>query len=439
MKEGKNELKQEKLFKRKNGEIFPCEVTTTFLTENEKIVRVISILHDVTERKRMEEELTKVQRLESLGILAGGIAHDFNNSLQGILSTITLAKTYANPKDEIYEKLEEAEKTVLQSRNLPKQLLTFSRGGEPVRQIISLSILIVNSTKIALSGSNVKCELGIPVDLWPVEVDSGQINQVMNNIIINSVQSMSEGGKINVCAENANISLKDSLPLQEGRYVKITIEDQGTGIPQEHLERIFDPYFTTKEKGSGLGLTISYSIIKKHDGYITVDSETGVGTAFYIYLPASQKDISVGTEQRDVREVATKEVSLRGKGKILIMDDEAIISLAVAHNLKKLKYEVRTARGGAEAIELYKTAMESGEHFDAVVMDLTIPGGMGGEEAIKKLLEIDPEVRAIVASGYSNDPVMSGFKEYGFSEVIEKPYEISELIEKLNRVMMGYK
>ena len=245
--------------------------------------------------------------------------------------------------------------------------------------------------------------------------------------------------KDKVWAENINVGLKDSLPLQEGRYVKITIKDQGTGIPQEHLRKIFDPYFTTKEKGSGLGLATSYSIIKKHAGHITVDSETGAGTIFYIYLPASQKDVSVEPEQREVREVATKEVPLTGKGKILVMDDEAIISLAVAHNLKKLKYEVETARDGAEAIDLYKGAMESGEHFDAVIMDLTIPGGMGGKEAIKKLLEIDPEARAIVASGYCNDPVMSDFKEYGFSEVIEKPYEISELIEKLNRVMMGYK
>jgi PAS domain S-box-containing protein len=439
IKEGRNELREEGLFKRKNGEIFPCEVTTTFIMENEKIVRVISILHDITERKKMEEELAKIQRLESLGILAGGIAHDFNNSLQGILSIITLARTYASPQDEIYGKLQEAEKAVLQSSNLPKQLLTFSKGGDPVRQTVSLSKLLKNSTILTLSGSNVKCDLGIPVGLWPVEVDSGQINQVMNNIIINSIQSMPEGGKIKVWAENVNVSVNDSLPLQEGRYVKITIKDQGTGIPQEHLEKIFDPYFTSKEKGSGLGLSISYSIINKHDGHIAVDSETGVGTTFYVYLPASQKYVSVEPEQRDAREVVAKEVSLMGKGKILIMDDEAIISLAVAHNLKKLKYEVKTASNGAEAIELYKRAMESGEPFDAVIMDLTIPGGMGGEEAIKKLLEIDSEVRAIVASGYCNHPVMSDFEEYGFSEVIEKPYEISELVEKLNRVMSGYK
>jgi CheY-like chemotaxis protein len=297
----------------------------------------------------------------------------------------------------------------------------------------------VNSTKLALSGSNVKSEFGIPDDLWPIEADKGQINQVVNNIIINSYQSMPEGGKIKVWAENVNVSVKDSLPLQEGRYVKITIRDQGTGIPQEHLEKIFDPYFTSKEKGRGLGLSISYSIVKKHDGHIAVDSETGVGTTFYVYLPASQKYVSVEPGKRESIEVATKELSLTGKGKILIMDDEAIISLAVAHNLKKLKYEVEAARDGAEAIDLYKGAMESGEPFDAVIMDLTIPGGMGGEEAIKKLLEIDPEVRAIVASGYCNDVVMSNFKEYGFSEVIEKPYEISELVEKLNRVMMGYK
>jgi PAS domain S-box-containing protein len=397
---------------------------------------IICVAHDITKLKLAEEKLVKMQKLESVGVLAGGIAHDFNNILQGILGSIAIAKLYVNPEDEVYKRLTDAEKTTIQSKGLSQQLLTFSKGGNPIRQTVFITKLIKDSVNLALSGSNVRCEFNIPDNLWSVEADKGQLKQVISNLIINADQAMPEGGIVKVKSENINVDKNDLMLLKKGKYVRITVEDQGTGIPQEHLNKIFDPYFTTKEKGSGLGLSICYSITKKHDGYIAVDSDTGVGTTFYVYLPASQKDVSVEPEQREVREVATKEVSLRDKGKILIMDDEAIISHVAARYLKSLKYEVETVKDGAEAIVLYKGAMESGEPFDAVIMDLTIPGGMGGKETIKELIKIDPEVRAIVSSGYNEDPVISHYREYGFSGVLAKPYGIDEMSKVLHAVLL---
>jgi CheY-like chemotaxis protein len=352
------------------------------------------------------------------------------------LSCVTLAKTYANPEDEVYEKLTDAERITLQAKGLSQQLLTFSRGGDPIRKTIFISELIKDSANLAMSGSNVKCEFNIPDNLWPVEADKGQLDQIISNIIINADQAMPEGGNIKVWAENYNLEAKGSLPLQEGKYVKITIKDQGIGIPPEFLQKIFDPYFTTKEMGSGLGLATVFSIIKKHDGHITVESEMETGTTFYIYLPASQKEIPEETVEGETdKKSIEKMTSLDGR-RILFMEDETIISLAVARQLRNLNYEVETARDGFEAIELYKSASESGKPFNAVIMDLTIPGGMGGEETIIELLKIDPDVKAIIASGYSNNPVMTNFKENGFKGVVEKPYEIYELNETLQKVIM---
>ncbi|MBT6231152.1 MAG: PAS domain S-box protein [Candidatus Scalindua sp.] len=402
----------------------------------------VTAFRDITERKKMEEEIIKIQKLESLGVLAGGIAHDFNNNLQSIVSCVALAKTYANPEDEIYRKLEEAKNVVLQSKSLTQQLLTFSKGGEPVKNTISISKLIKYSANLALSGSNVRCELGIPDDLWSVEADKGQLSQVISNLIINAGQAMPEGGNIKVWAENINVVEKDQIPLQQGMCVKISVVDQGTGISQEHLQNIFDPYFTTKEMGSGLGLATAYSIIKKHEGYITVESEVGVGTTFRIYLPASSKEIrgisAKSEEKRAITALVDKKNEEKpnvSKGKVLLMDDEALIRLFITQHIINLKYEVETAEDGAEAIGLYKRAMESDKPFDAVIMDLTIPGGMGGKETIERLLEIDPEVRAIVASGYADDPIMAEFNKYGFIGVLVKPYEIDELDEVLQKVI----
>jgi PAS domain S-box-containing protein len=386
------------------------------------------IARDITERKRIEEELLKTQKLESLGVLAGGIAHDFNNILTAILGNVSLARMYVKQEDKMIERLAESEKASLRAKDLTQQLLTFARGGAPIKETASIVELIKDSVSFVLSGSNVKCEFSIPNDLWMVEIDEGQMSQVINNLIINAQQAMPEGGIIDVSAENMTVGSEHGLPLKGGRYVKIAIKDHGIGIPKEHLQKIFDPYFTTKQKGSGLGLATSYSIVRKHDGHITVDSELGAGTTFTIYLPASEKEIPTSKDK--------EEESLLGKGRILVMDDEEVVRGVACEMLRRIGYEVEFARDGTEAIELYKRARESGQPFDAVILDLTVPGGIGGKEAIKRLLEIDPRVKAIVSSGYSNDPVMAKFREYGFRGVIAKPYKIEELSGVLRRIII---
>ena len=384
---------------------------------------------DITERKKMEEEILNAQKLESLGLLAGGIAHDFNNILTAILGNISLVKMYVKPKEEVFEILTEAEKASLRAKDLTRQLLTFSRGGAPIKKTTSILELLKDTVLFALTGSNVKCEFSIDKDLWLVDVDEGQISQVIDNLILNAVQAMPEGGTVKVKAENIIARKEQVLPSQKGKYIKISIKDQGVGIPKEHLPRIFDPYFTTKQKGSGLGLATAYSIIQKHNGYITVESELGVETTFYIYLPISEKQITIGKRE-------TKEL-IKGEGKILLMDDEDVVIKVGGRLLRHLGYKAEFAQDGAEAIELYKKAKESGQPFNAVILDLVVPGAMGGKEAVKKLIKVDSEVKAIVSSGYSNDPVMAEYGKYGFSGVITKPYKIEELGQVLYRVIKG--
>jgi len=392
--------------------------------ENGKIIGVVLVFRDVSEKRRIEQELMKADKLNSLGILAGGIAHDFNNILTAILGNIILAKEFTRPGEKIYERLIEAEKASLRAKGLAQQLLTFSSGGAPIKKTMFISELLKESALFALSGSNVQCEFSISNNLWAVEIDEGQINQAINNLIINAIQSMPEGGRIKLTAENVTVSEGE----KKGRYVKISIVDQGIGIPKEHLPKIFEPYFTTKQKGSGLGLAIVYSIIKKHDGYIEVETELGVGTTFKVYLPASLKNVFMRK--------GLKEKIQTGKGKILVMDDEELVRKVIGEMLVFLGYEVEFAKEGIEAIELYKKAKAQGQPFDAIIMDLTIPIGMGGKETINKLLEIDPTVKAIVSSGYSTDPVMTEFTKYGFKGFIIKPFKIKELGEVLYRVIM---
>ncbi len=425
--------------KNRNGDLF-WEFASISPVKDDKgvISHFIAVKEDITERRKMEEELAKVQKLKSVGILAGGIAHDFNNYLQAILTNITLAKMRTNPEDQVYKRLEKSEKATLRARDLSQQLLTFSKGGGPIKKTISITKLVKNSIDFALSGSNIVCKYDIPENICSVEADKGQINQAVNNLLLNSNQAMPEGGTINIKAENINIGAEDSLPLQNGKYVKLTIEDHGNGIAQEHLQKIFDPYFTTKENGSGLGLATTYSIIKKHDGHIAVESKIGVGSIFYVYLPASEKKIQKMFVLSKTEDKEKKKIPITVKKKILLMDDDDAIILPVAEHLKDLEFEVETAKDGAKTIELYKCAMESGSSFDAIIMDLTIPGGMGGRETIKELLKIDPDVKAIVSSGYSNDPIMANFRKHGFCGVIAKPYQIYELDEVLQTMIMNF-
>jgi len=398
---------------------------------------VVGFVRDITERKRMQKELIKIQKLETVGVLAGGIAHDFNNSLQTILGYITMVEMKANLDVSSLENMENARKAIFQSRDLTKQLLTFSKGGAPVKRIMSISELVNNSVRLVLVGTSVKCELCIPDNLWNVEADKGQLNQVFNNIVLNACQAMPDGGSIKICAEDFNVVETGSFSLEKGKYIKVSFSDNGVGVPQENLQSIFDPFFTTKQTGSGLGLATAYSIIKKHGGDITVDSEIGVGTTFNIYLPASQKEIVLNEmNEFDIRPVEEQEESGEGRVKVLLMDDEYTIRTILSEQLRSLKYVVEAVEEGAEAIRLYKNAREAGKPFDVVIMDLTVSGGMGGKDAIEKLLEIDPEARAVVMSGYANDPIMANYKEYGFKGVIAKPYDIRELDETLQNVVM---
>jgi len=400
---------------------------TPVVHEKGDILGAILTFREAKESTRREKEMIKEQKLESVGVLAGGIAHDFNNILTAILANISLARLQLKPDDPLYKRLEEAEKASLRATNLTQQLLTFSKGGSPVKETTSIVELIEDSARFALRGSNVKCEFHLPGNIWPVEADEGQMSQVINNLVINADQAMPEGGTISISAENIVVKPALALPLKNGKYVKITIKDQGTGIPEEHLQKIFDPYFTTKQKGSGLGLAVTYSIIKNHDGYITAESELGAGTAFHIYLPSSQKKID--------KKKSSGDLPVPGKGKILLMDDEDIVRDAVGRILESLGYTVEFVRDGAEAYVVYKMAKESGQPFDAVIMDLTIPGGMGGKEALRKLKGIDPGVKAIVSSGYSHDPIMADYRKYGFMGVITKPYRVKQLSEEVRKVI----
>lgn len=388
---------------------------------------IVGIIFDITERKRLEEYLLQTSKLESIGILAGGIAHDFNNILTVISGNISLAKMIIEADNEIVDILTEVEHAALQASDLTQQLLTFSKGGAPVKETASIKELLQESVCFVLRGSNVTCTHQIAEDLWPVKIDIGQINQVINNLIINADQAMPEGGTIHLSAENVTSFSELPPSLQPADYIKITIKDEGIGIMEEHLGKIFDPYFSTRQKGHGLGLTTSYSIIKKHDGHISISSSIDTGTTITVYLPAFPDQI-----------VELKKLSgltLGGQGKILIMDDEDIIRETLGKMLRRLGYTLSTAADGQEAINLYQKARQQNEPFDVVMMDLTIAGGMGGKETVKKLLGIDPTAKVIVSSGYSNDQVMADYQNYGFCGVLPKPYKIEEVNQILHDLL----
>jgi two-component system cell cycle sensor histidine kinase/response regulator CckA len=395
--------------------------------ENDVPARVTVVAHDITSRKQLEEELNKAQKLESLAVLAGGIGHDFNNLLSGIMGNISLAKIEAERGEDIMESLDEALRVTSKASALTQQLLVFSKGGAPVKKAASIAEVLRESAAFTLRGSKVKCEYHISEDLWPVKVDVGQFSQVIHNLIINAMQAMSRGGQITLSAGNVTIPKIFDLPLNPGRYVVITIQDQGKGIAPENLPKIFDPYFTTKAKGSGLGLTMTYTTIKRHDGHISAASEVGKGTTFQIYLPATE-EVPEKTVERAARPI-------RGVGRILVMDDEEFLRKVAERMLLDLGYEVQCVRDGAEAIAMYEAAKGTGQPFDAVIMDLTIPGGMGGKETISQLLQIDQKARCIVSSGYSNDPIMSNYKGFGFKGVVSKPYQVTELSWVLHDVL----
>ncbi len=410
--------------KRKDGTIFLVSINAVLEKEGGTLFADGSA-EDVTEKIKMEEEMLKSSRLESLSVLAGGIAHDFNNILTSLLGNITLAKEKAGDAAKKY--LQEAEKSIARAANLTKQLLTFAKGGEPIKKKVDISKLLRDSVSFALRGSNVKPLFSIPGDLPQIEVDEAQISQVINNVVINSKQSMPEGGYIQVKAEEVYVRDDGSHPsLNPGRYIRITISDQGSGIPKDVLPKVFDPFFTTRENASGLGLSTCYSILKKHRGGIEIESEEGKGTDVYIYLPVFE-----GVEE--ARPVERKK-DVKG-GKILVVDDEEDIRNICRDFLSTLGFTVDVAGDGIEAISIFKSSMDSGSPFDLVILDLTIPGGMGGVDVLKRLKNMDPQIKAIVVSGYSTDPVLSRFREYGFSGALVKPFMLKDLEKTVKEVM----
>ncbi len=412
----------------KDGSERTIEESASIISDHEnRTIGFVIVFRDITDRQKLETELARTQKLESLGLLAGGIAHDFNNILTAIFGNIILARMNTGEDSAGFEHLAEAEKAMVRAKELTQQLLTFSKGGAPVKETADISGIIIDSTKFMLRGSQSGCEFALDPSLWTVEVDVGQISQVINNIVINADHAMPGGGIIRVAARNCTLKKETVLPLPPGRYVKITIEDKGNGIPQENLTRVFDPYFTTKAKGSGLGLSTALSIIRKHSGHIEIQSEPGKGTRVHIYLPASDKSLN-GSETGNDQPVG-------GSGRILVMDDEEAIRDMASALLSHFGYRSCVAQDGEEAIALYKDAAAKNDPFAVVIMDLTIPGGLGGKETIAKLIEFDPSVKAVVSSGYSTDPIVANFREYGFAGILTKPYTAKEMSEIIRRVL----
>ncbi len=396
---------------------------------NDRFAKTIVMIHDVTERLRIEAQLQQAQKLEAIGTLAGGIAHEFNNILTAIMGNISLAMAYLNGESRAVEKLIAAEQAALRARDLTQQLLPFSKGGAPNKKAASVANAVHEVCRTAAKNTNVLCSVCVPEDLWATEVDALQFRQAIHHLVSHAVRAMPEGGTVSATACNVTIDPTSLLPLHPGNYIKITIEDQGQGIPEDLIGRVFDPYFSLQDTQGGLELATAYSVINNHGGTITVDSRLKNGTRFNVYLPALE-----GTDQQPPAPAAGN----GGKRHcILVMDDEAVIRSVVGDMLSHLGYSVAFAADGAEAIALYEQAMASGQSFDGVIMDLSVEGGMGGKEAIQQLKVIDPNVRAVVSSGYSHDPILSHFKDYGFCGVLDKPYKLSDLNQVLRDVLIA--
>jgi signal transduction histidine kinase/ActR/RegA family two-component response regulator len=429
----------EKVFKSKRREF--CEVTLVKdgkpVTEV-RIEAVVSasgrecrlVLGDISDHNRAERDRLILNKLESTGILAGGLAHDFNNLLAVIVMNVELAEGTSS-RDESIHYFKEVKKAAMMVRGLTKQLITFANGGVPIRIPARLNGLIQESTRAALSGSSATCQISQAADLWPAEVDAGQFGQVIRNMVQNAREAMPDGGAISVQSENVVLKSSQHASLPPGDYVRMSIVDQGHGIAQELLPKIFDPYFSTKQrgaqKGMGLGLSICHTIIQKHGGAIDVQSKAGVGAMFHIYLPASRK--------APVIDSASATRSVPGDGRILVMDDEEALRNVLGMLLTKMGLEAEMVEDGQEAIEVYKTAKREGRAFDGVLLDLTIRGGLGGLETIHALRGIDPGVKAVVMSGYSEDPVFLSYESHGFRAALEKPFDLPALQEALSQVL----
>ncbi len=404
------------------GRTFINEIRKVPVKTGDKTTGVLTIITDVTNREKAERERLKMDKLDSVGALAGGIAHDFNNLLTGLFGNIEMVKIFLPADHEAYEFLESAESSMGRATSLTKQLLTFAKGGDPVKEIQSIGEVITETAHFATRGRNAKLKTDVAPDLWPVDADKGQLSQVIGNLVINAMQAMPDGGEIAIGAENVETS--------DGRWVEITARDEGIGIASQNLHKIFDPYFSTRETGSGLGLASAHSIIKKHNGAISVDSKPNQGAIFTIRLPAAEEKAA----EKPAEEARAASVS---SARILLLDDNEVIRQVTGAMLEKAGCDVSFAVDGEEAIEKFREAHEKGAPYDIVITDLTIPGGMGGREAAREILKIDARARLIVSSGYATDPVMANYKAHGFKGVAVKPYRFEDLQNVIRRVMNG--
>ncbi|MBN1130406.1 MAG: PAS domain S-box protein [Chitinispirillaceae bacterium] len=408
---------------RKNGTVYPVEISTGLVSYGvEKLL--LAIVQDITDRKKVEENLINMQKLESLGVLAGGIAHDFNNLLGGIFGYIGLANEVSH-EQEVSTYCMKALESINRARGLTQQLLTFAKGGKPVKKIERLTPFIQDTVRFALSGSTLTCNFKIQEDLWMSCFDRNQIGQVIDNIIINAKQAMPDGGTVTVSAENVTIKDQSLTTLSPGNYVNISIKDQGIGMPGAILPRIFDPFYTTKPRGHGLGLATCYSIVNHHGGRIDVESEPGKGSTFHVYLPARPDAVP--------ETVADATHSYKGSGTMLIMDDDDIIRETIENMLKILGHSVMPTKNGSEALEVFAVEARSNRMLAGMILDLTIPGGKGGKEVIEEVRKIDKIIPVFVASGYADDPVMANPAEYGFTASISKPFTLADLSAMIGR------
>ena len=411
------------------GELIPVVVRISHLEDSDGHVNgLVAVIQDMTEKELLEADLLRAQKLESLGVLAGGLAHDFNNFLMSIMLNISTAGLFARENPKVLELLAAAEESIKRAKGITQQLMAFTRGSMPMRADMRIGPLIKEAVKFCLRGTPFQATFKISAKLRPASVDPGQINQVINNLVINAIQAMPDGGKITVSAANRSVTAKHPVgQLPEGPYLEIAVQDTGVGIPPEHRQRIFDPYYTTREEGTGLGLFSVFNIIDKHGGWINVDSKPGEGTLFKFYLPATDEAAVDSTE--DSGEI------INGSGRILIMDDDELVRKSLVRLLSTIGYEVSAARNGEEAMELFRASVEAKQEWEALILDLTVPGGMGGEETILAIRELDADVPAIAISGYTNSLTMLEPATAHFQDRLAKPFTLAELSQALGRVL----
>ena len=421
-----------------DGSSFPVKVRVQTVMHDSRVYSIY-VLQDLSKQQKMIEKqieldrgLERAKKLESLGTLAGGIAHDFNNILMGVFGNISIAKEKLGTDHVAREFLDRAETSMTRATHLSGQLLTFAKGGAPITERIQLREVLEECVRFDLSGSNILPVIESSENLWLAEVDKGQVQQIFSNLTINAMQAMPSGGQLYFDIENIELGTVNDFALLAGKYVKVTVRDEGIGIEQKLLDQIFDPYFTTKQAGSGLGLTTTYSIVANHGGHIAVESVAGEGTTFTIYLPAS--DLAPSLHKGDAEKL---QLSVAETVKVLVLDDEEMICDIASQMLGTMGFTVDAVATGEQAVEYYRQSMEKAEPYKLVILDLTIPGGIGGKEVAKQILALDETATVMVSSGYANDPVMANYTDYGLKGVLAKPYTFAELEKELAKTLNG--